>query len=102
MKKEWLYLRFFDESKDLPTQQLPVAVGILLILLHALMPIALVLLLVSSLLHDPGHARMWASGLIAASLCVTLVELAYRRHGHARNQVLLTACFLLLAILQLR
>lgn len=99
MNTNWLFLRFFDESKDRPIEQLHPLTSILTIVATAAVPVFFVLSLIATSSGSLPGTRFWMLVAVVCSAAITVQQFLNKRPGHAANQAVLTGlitAFLLL------
>jgi hypothetical protein len=91
MKRNWLFLRPFDESADTPFDQLHIAAQMLTLLLTTVLPISVCIGVFKLSRGDEAVSAQWFALGIAVSAIITLYQAVLSRRGHAANQLILTA-----------
>lgn len=100
-RRNWLFLRPFDESADTPFERLHVAAQMLTLLLTAGLPISGCIGVFKLSRGDESGFTQWIAVGLAISAIITLYQATLRRRGHAANQLILTALLFGLLLLLL-
>lgn len=99
VRRNWLFLRPFNESEDTPFERLHIAAQMLTLLLTAVLPISVCIGVYKLSRGDEAVSTQWIALGLAVSAIITLYQLVLRRRGHAANQLILTALLLGLLLL---
>ncbi len=94
MKRNWLYLRPFDETLDTPFETLPMSAAALSLILTAALPISIIISVFKLSGGDDAGSFQWMALGFAISVIIAAYQAMLRRRGHAANQLILSAILL--------
>jgi hypothetical protein len=94
MNRNWLFLRPFDESADVPFEKLGLPAVVLSLILTAAQPISIIISVFKLSKGDDAGSFQWMALGFAISVIIAAYQAMLRRRGHAANQLILSAILL--------